>query len=237
MGKSNRKPLRPTSSNKANDLHSAYLNESGIREIPITEKIDDNNIENENNPEEVDLEKVKDIKKKQKTKKHDKKVNAEIEELKASIQDLENEKNELKDQVMRKTAEMDNMRRRSLKEKNEMIDFANQRLLMKLLPLLDDFTKAIESGKSKHEFESVMQGIEMIYQKMQKVFEESGVKPMEDAIGKPFDVDFHEAVMQMPSDDVEEGNVIQVIEPGFMFFDRVLRHAKVITSSGKQEES
>ncbi len=228
MKKGNRKPLRATSKNKANDLNNAYLNESGTHEIPITKKIDSDDLEIENETVEKELETIEEN--------EDVNENGEIEELKSKIKSLENEKEELKDQVMRKTAEMDNMRRRSLKEKNELIDYANQGLLLKLLPLLDDFTKAIESGKSNHDYESVMQGIEMIYQKMQKVFEESGVKQMEDANGKPFDVDYHEAMMLMPSDDVDEGDVIQVIEPGYMFYDKVLRHAKVITSSGKTQE-
>jgi len=151
------------------------------------------------------------------------------------IATLEKERNLLKDNVLRTTAELENMRRRVLKEKNELIDYANQSLLQKLLPLMDDFENAIKSGKSSNDEQSLMQGIELIYSKAVKIFEESGVKKLDIKEGDPFNVDYHEAILKMPSESIEEDGIINVAENGYMYHDKVLRHAKVIISAGKKD--
>ncbi len=153
------------------------------------------------------------------------------------IATLEKERNLLKDNLLRTTAELENMRRRVLKEKNELIQYANHSLLQKLLPLMDDFENAIKSGKSSDDYQSLMQGIELIYNKAVKIFEESGVKKLEIKEGDPFNVDYHEAILKMPSESIEEDGIINVAENGYMYHDKVLRHAKVITSAGKQDNN
>lgn len=150
---------------------------------------------------------------------------------------LEKERDDLKEQVMRIAAELDNMRRRSLKEKNDLIDYANKRLLNNLLPIIDDFDKALASGKQNSDTASLLQGLELIYSKAVKTFEQEGVKKIEINPGDKFDVDFHEALLSMPSEDIEVDSIIEVVQDGYMLRDKVLRHAKVITSSGKSEES
>jgi len=150
---------------------------------------------------------------------------------------LEKERDELKDTVLRKTAELENMRRRVLKEKNELIQYSNQSLFQKLLPLMDDFENAIKAGKSNDDYQSLIQGIELIYNKAVKIFEESGVKKLDINEGDPFNVDYHEAILKMPSEHIKEDGIINVAENGYMYHDKVLRHAKVITSAGKAEES
>ena len=151
------------------------------------------------------------------------------------IASLEKERDELKDAVLRKTAELENMRRRVLKEKNELIQYANQSLFQKLLPLMDDFENAIKSGKTSQDFNSLMQGIEMIYNKAVKIFEESGVKKLDIKEGEPFNVEYHEAILKMPSENFEEDAIISVAENGYIYHDKILRHAKVITSAGKSQ--
>jgi molecular chaperone GrpE len=146
---------------------------------------------------------------------------------------------ELKEQILRKTAEIENMRRRVLKEKNELIEYSNQILFSKLLPIIDDFEKAINAGNAtvnNDNNKSFLHGFELIYNKLKKIFNESGVKKMEINPGDDFNVDYHEAILQMPSDDFEEGKIIEVAENGYLFNDRVLRHAKIITSSGSNKE-
>lgn len=150
---------------------------------------------------------------------------SEIEELKA-------ERDYLKDQLVRKVAEIDNQRKRHLKEKQELIDFANEQLLGKMIELLDYFEQAVDASNKTTDIEALRTGLEMLYQKAVKLFEEQGVKKMEDASGKPFDVNYHDAILAMNSDK-EEGTVLQVAQPGYMYKDKVLRHAKVITSSGQ----
>lgn len=155
----------------------------------------------------------------------------EIEEVDI-IASLEKERDELKDAVLRKTAELENMRRRVLKEKNELIQYANQSLFLKLLPLMDDFENAIKAGKTSEDFNSLLQGIEMIYNKAVKIFEESGVKKLDIKEGDPFNVEYHDAILKMPSETIEEDGILNVAENGYMYHDKVLRHAKVITSAG-----
>jgi molecular chaperone GrpE len=161
--------------------------------------------------------------------------NAQINGEDDIIASLEKERDELKDAVLRKTAELENMRRRVLKEKNELIQYANQTLFQKLLPLMDDFENAIKAGKTSEDFNSLMQGIEMIYNKAVKIFEESGVKKLDVKEGDPFNVEYHDAILKMPSENIEEDAIINVAENGYMYHDKVLRHAKVITSAGKPQ--
>jgi len=217
------------------------------REIPIT-NAEDNPGEMKNNENKSDKEAGEEMKSKvfnkknsDEAKKSKKKVKpkkeAAKEELNEKIASLEKERDELKEQILRKTAELDNMSRRSLKEKNELIDYANSGLFNRLLPIMDDFEKAIDAGKNGNDFNSLFQGIEMIYNKAVKTFDETGVKKIDVNPGDVFNVDFHEALLQMPSPDVEEGAIVQVAQVGYMFHDKVLRHAKVITSSGKPDNN
>jgi molecular chaperone GrpE len=237
------KPLRPVTSDKARDLQSAYFKDPGGREIPINTPEDKTIISSAETEEiqdkakaVIDVQNYDDNYVAEESAIEDEKFlqfeNKESE-LIEKIAVLEKEKEELKEQSLRKTAELDNMRRRSLKEKNEMIDYANQSLLQKMLPLVDDFSKALISGKSSQDHNSLLQGIDMIYQKLIKTFADSGVKKMEIKTGDLFDVNFHEALLQMPAPDIAEGCIVQVAQDGYMLLDKVLRHAKVVTSSGQ----
>ena len=147
------------------------------------------------------------------------------------IVSLQKEVNELKDRLIRKTAELDNVIKRCEKEKLDMIDYANERLILKLLELVDDMDKAVEVGKESHDSESILTGVEMIYAKAKKLLDDEGVKVLESSVGKPFDVNLHDAILQMPSEH-PEGNVVQEIQKGYSLRDKVIRHSKVITSSG-----
>ncbi len=160
---------------------------------------------------------------------------AEIAEMAAKLEAAEKEKEELREQVRRSYADLENFRRRSLKEKQELIDYANERLLFKLLALLDDMGNAIDAGRKSEDYEALLTGIEMIYQKSLKLFEESGVKPMENSVGRLFDFNLHEAIMMMPSADVPAEHIAAEVQKGYMIHEKVLRHAKVVTSSGPAE--
>lgn len=147
---------------------------------------------------------------------------------------LEKENAEMRDQILRKTAEMENMRRRFLKEKQELIEYANHHLLVKMLPVIDDLHTALEAAKKTTDYQSLLKGIEMIFQKSVKIFEDAGVLPIENAVGQPFNVDVHEALAHLPS-EAPEGHIIQVVQKGYMLREKVLRHAKVITSAGMED--
>jgi molecular chaperone GrpE len=151
------------------------------------------------------------------------------------IDSLQKENAELKDKLIRKTAELDNVIKRCEKEKLNMIDYANEKLIIKLLELVDDLDNAVESGKKSHDPETILTGVEMIHQKAMKLLEDEGVKPLDSAEGKPFDVNLHDAMVSMPSEQ-PEGTVIQEIQKGYTLRDKVIRHSKVVTSSGEADD-
>ncbi|MCX7736555.1 MAG: nucleotide exchange factor GrpE [Candidatus Kapabacteria bacterium] len=226
-----KKPLRPTS-NKVKDLYNAYLKNEGSRRIPVSfskaqeqEKSDNDIVEDKeinNTQVEIEETQVEEVPEKF------------YEELMEKIKQLESERDDLKDQLIRKAAEFENLRRRTIKEKQELIDYANERLITSLLPLMDDFSKALEAAKTNADFDSLRQGIEMIYNNANKILSEAGVKQMDSSVGKPFNVDYHDALMSIPS-EFPEGYVVQEFQPGYMLRDKVIRHAKVVISSGEPE--
>jgi molecular chaperone GrpE len=152
------------------------------------------------------------------------------QQLQARIDQLENDNRQLKDQALRALAEVENVRRRTQQEREQTVLYANERLLNTLLPIVDDFRRSVEAGEASKDFDSFYRGVSMIYDKILKMLDWQGVKRM-DVVGQPFDVTYHEALMRQPS-DAPEDTVIGELEPGYMYGDRVLRHAKVIVSAG-----
>jgi molecular chaperone GrpE len=136
----------------------------------------------------------------------------------------------LRDQLLRKAAEFENYKRRSEADIVTIIRNANEGLLLALLPVVDDVGRSLQAGKETQNSEALYAGVEMIRSKFMKMLEKHGVTPFESA-GKPFDVNFHDALLQVPRSDVPPRTVIQEVEPGYMLNDKVLRHAKVIVST------
>ncbi len=116
------------------------------------------------------------------------------------------------------------------------MELASENLLRGLLPILDDLHGAVEAARSTQNAEALRQGLELIYANALKLFQRYGVVPMESPVGKPFDVRYHEAVAQLPS-ALPEGHVVQELQRGYLLHNRLLRHAKVATSSGAPEDS
>jgi molecular chaperone GrpE len=164
-------------------------------------------------------------------------VDQEIETETANQQErivaLEKEIEELKDLALRKTAELENFRKRTIKEKQDIVEYANEKLLAKLLPIIDDLEVAISSTEKTQDYVAFFEGMKLIQTKTLKTFEEVGVTPIEIEPNTPFNVDFHEAIMLTPSETIEEGNIVQQVQKGYLLREKVLRHSKVITSSGK----
>ncbi len=150
------------------------------------------------------------------------------------IASLEKERDEMREQALRRTAELENFRRRTAKEKQELTEYANQHLLFKMLPVIDDLHSALNAGQKNSDFQSLITGLEMIYKKAVKIFEDAGVTVIEPKAGEPFNVDLHEALAHIPS-EAPEGHIIQEVQRGYLFRDKVLRHTKVITSAGQPE--
>lgn len=138
---------------------------------------------------------------------------------------------ELKDKYLRLYADFENFRRRTAKEKLDLISNANEGVLQALIPVVDDFERAMQSIETTDDVDAVREGVELIYNKLFKTLEAKGLKPMV-AKGEPFNADLHESVTQFPapSDDLK-GKVIDEIEKGYYLNDKVIRFAKVIVGS------
>jgi len=136
----------------------------------------------------------------------------------------------LRDQLLRKAAEFENYKRRSEADFGVIIKNANENLLLALLPVLDDFGRSLEAGRDAQNHEALLTGVEMIRTKFLRILEKQGVVPFE-STGRPFDVDYHDALLQVPRSDMPAHTVIQEVEPGYMLHDKVLRHAKVTVST------
>lgn len=147
--------------------------------------------------------------------------------LKAEIEALKAEKNELSDKNLRLLAEFDNFRKRKQSEVMETAAFVKKNLILELLPILDDAERLLD-----HQDESagdLTEGAKLIFEKLRKSLIDAGLKPM-DSRGKPFDPNLHEAMMTVESSDDDSGVVVEVIQPGYYIGEKVLRHAKVIVS-------
>jgi len=135
---------------------------------------------------------------------------------------------ELNDKYLRLTAEYDNYRRRTLREKMELSKSAGEEILQSMLPVVDDFDRALESIDESQDIEAVKEGIHLIYNKFKDVLGEKGVKEIE-AKDQEFDTDKHEAVSKIPapSEDMK-GKVVDVVQKGYYLNDKVLRFSKVV---------
>ncbi len=125
-------------------------------------------------------------------------------------------------------AEFDNFRKRTLKEKSDLIKNGGEKVLIDLLPVIDDFERAIDALEKTADIDSVKEGVNLIYNKFVKYLEKQHVKPME-STGKDFDSDIHEAVTTFPAkDESQKGKVVDTVLKGYTINDKVLRHAKVV---------
>ncbi len=138
---------------------------------------------------------------------------------------------ELKDKYLRLYADFENFRRRTAKEKLDMINSANEGLLKSLIPVIDDFERAKQSMDSTDDITAVKEGVDLIYTKFTKTLESKGLKPMVSK-GEPFDADLHESITQLPAPSPDlKGKVIDEVEKGYYLNDKVIRFAKVIVGN------
>jgi len=151
------------------------------------------------------------------------------DERDARIAELEGMLEEYKNRLLRSQADFDNFRRRTQREKEELVKFASAELIIRLLPVLDNFERAIAAAKSSGDFEALAKGVDMIHRQLLQVLEQEGLKPME-TVGQPFNPEFHEAVMRVESGEYEEGTVVEELQRGYMLKDRVIRPAMVKVS-------
>jgi molecular chaperone GrpE len=154
-------------------------------------------------------------------------VENQVAEEKNPMEELEIQLAEAKDKHLRLFSEFENYRRRTAKERLELIQTANESLMADLLPVLDDFERAHKAGGSIED-----DGYHLIYQKFSKVLGAKGLKKMEVAPGSEFNSDFHEAITQIPvSEDDLKGKVVDVIENGYYLGEKIIRYAKVVVGA------
>jgi molecular chaperone GrpE len=137
----------------------------------------------------------------------------------------------LKDSYIRLMAEYDNYRKRTLKEKADLIKNGGEKVIVGLLPVVDDFERAMQTLEKASDLSAVKEGIDLIYNKFVKYLQQNGVKPIE-ALEQTFDADFHEAIATVPTDKEDrKGRIIDSIQTGYTLNDKVIRHAKVVVAN------
>jgi molecular chaperone GrpE len=148
----------------------------------------------------------------------------------AELEKLQGELAEQKDKFIRLYSEFENFRRRTAKEKLDLIQSAGEQLIKMLLPVIDDFDRAEKTFKDQDIKE--LEGFFLIHNKFRKILDQSGVKLMEVKPGSEFNADLHEAITQIPApDETLKGKVVDVVESGYLLNDKVIRFAKVVVGS------
>ncbi len=143
----------------------------------------------------------------------------------AALAELQREKEELRDRLLRTAAEFQNYRSRMERERRELSEYVASEVLLELLPIVDNFERALQTA-APAEAEAFRKGIELIHKQMFDLLRKRGVKPI-DAVGADFDPNFHQAVIQEASADHREGEVMEELQRGYMLGDRLLRPAMV----------
>ena len=151
------------------------------------------------------------------------------EKSEAKIAELEAQVKDWQDKLLRKAAEFENYKRRTENDQFNLLNYAAESFIVKILPIVDDFERSMEHIDDINNNTAVKEGIKLVYEKLLKLLNEQGVKKMQTK-GEPFNVDFHDALMQRKDDSVPSHTVLEEVESGYIYRDKVIRHAKVIVS-------
>ena len=155
-----------------------------------------------------------------------------VEQIRA---EYEEKNKELEDRFLRLAAEFDNYKKRVARQFDDILKNANEKVILQVLEVADNFERALEAASNSADFESLHSGTELIYQHLLDVLEKEGVEPIR-AVGEKFDPALHEAVMQIESDDYPEGIIAQEMTKGYKLKGRVIRFSKVVVSKGKPDK-
>jgi molecular chaperone GrpE len=159
-------------------------------------------------------------------------VSDPVKELEIRCETAEQESKQHYERLLRVSADFENFKKRSFRESDDFRKFANELLLLELLPVVDNLERAIQSTNGENnEVGCVIEGVEMTLKALLKIFEKFSVKRIE-AVEKPFDPNFHQAMMQEPSDLHPENTIIREFQKGYMLHDRLLRPSMVVVSKG-----
>ena len=197
-----------------NKHHGNKMNQNNKPESPVEEPLKEEVAPEEMKSEEADSEAEK--------------AQEVCTEVEKKVEELEQQLEKEKKEYLFLMAEFDNFRKRTLKEKSELIKNAGEGVLKGLLPIMDDFERGLKAAESNPEAESVKEGVNLIYNKLKKYLEQNGVKEI-DPNDDTFDTEKHEAIsaVNVPDED-KKGKIIDTVEKGYTLNDKVLRHAKVV---------
>ncbi len=174
--------------------------------------------------EEMVKEKVE-----EKKTKSEKKTTTKRRNYKKELEKALEENKILKEQMIRLAAEFDNYKKRIERERASQVDTIKAELIKELLPVIDDLERSVEIGKEKKDFDSLLEGISLVYKNFMKTLQAQGLKPLE-SVGKKFDPEKHDALMQVEVKGQKPDMVVDEHIKGYKFKDRIIRHAKVIVS-------
>lgn len=161
-------------------------------------------------------------------------IEEKVEEINPEIEKLENEVADLKDKLLRRAAEFENYKRRTENDQLNLLKYAAESLIIKLLPIVDDFERSLQHMENAKDVEAVKKGIQLIYEKLIRTLNEQGVQKI-DAVGSEFDVHLHEALLQRKDPNAKPHTILDEIEKGYMYKDKVIRHSKVIVNEDSSE--
>lgn len=180
------------------------------------------------------VDKEKKVSKKKVSEEKDKvKIVDHLKEMETRLESVEQEAKEAHDRFLRVSAEFENYKKRSAREMDEFRKFANESLIREMLTVVDNLERALNSSNNDNQANShIAEGVDMTLKEILKVFEKFNVKPIE-ALGKPFDPNFHQAAMREETNERPENTVLNELEKGYMIHDRLLRPAMVVVSMPK----
>ena len=155
-------------------------------------------------------------------------MTADADNMSEEMDALRKKYEELNDTHLRLRAEFDNYRKRTMREKSDLIKSGGENALKNLLPIVDDFERALRNVETAEDIDAVKKGIDLIHGKFMSYLSQQGVKPIE-AVGKPFNTEEFEAIATIPSPEPDmKGKVLDCVQTGYTLFDKVIRHAKVV---------
>lgn len=193
----------------------------------MTEEIKDKDMD-QDQEEQKEEKSPEDTGKKRSRKKASSKKKANDDE---KLNELGQKLEEINDKYLRLFSEFDNFRKRTQKEKLELFKTASEDVMIALLPVLDDFERAMKASEENGADENFREGIALIYNKLVKTLNHKGLESL-DSMGKEFDTDYHEAITRIPvEDESDKGKVMDVVEKGYKLNDKVIRFAKVVVGS------
>ena len=177
------------------------------------------------NPEEMEQQKLTNLQDNQTEKAEE---TTEQDKVADDLTALQQKYDELNDTHLRLRAEFDNYRKRTMREKADLIKMGGESALKNLLPVIDDFERALQNIRATEEVEALREGVDLIYTKFINYLGQQGVKAIE-AVGKPFDTEEFEAIATIPAPQPDmKGKVIDCVQTGYILYDKVLRHARVV---------